>query len=82
MSNQPAVTRTFTKSDGSWPVESTLPVFDFLQILNYSDNVFKNYDVTKFDINLIQMGLELCKGKKAEMVTMVTQEFMIFKNQK
>ena len=50
MSNHPAVTPTFTKSDESWPVESILLVFDSLQILNNSDNVFKNYDVTKFDI--------------------------------
>ena len=50
MSNHPAVTPTFTKSDESWSVESTLLVFDSLQILNNSDNVFKNYDVTKFDI--------------------------------
>ena len=50
MSNHPAVTPTFTKSDESWLVESTLLVFDSLQILNNSDNVFKNYDVTKVDI--------------------------------
>ena len=49
MSNHPAVPPTFTKSDESWSVESTLLVFDSLQILNNSDNVFKNYDVTKFD---------------------------------
>ena len=35
------VTPTFTKSDESWSVESTLVVFDSLQILNNSDNVFK-----------------------------------------
>ena len=50
MSNHPAVTPTLNKSDESWPVESTLLVFDSLQILNNFDNVFKNYDVTKFDI--------------------------------
>ena len=33
MSNHPAVTPTFTKSDESWSVESTLLVFDSLQIL-------------------------------------------------
>ena len=49
MSNHPAVTPTFTKSDESWSVESTLLVFDSLQILNNSDNVFKNYDVTRVD---------------------------------
>ena len=50
MLNHPAITPTFTKSDKSWSVVSTLVVFDSLQILNYSDNVFKNYDVTKVDI--------------------------------
>ena len=50
MRNHPVVTPTFTKSDESWPVESTLLVFDSLQILNNSDNVFKNYDVKRFDI--------------------------------
>ena len=41
MSNHPAFTPTFTESDESWPVESTLIVFDSLQILNNSDNVLK-----------------------------------------
>ena len=50
MSNHPAIRPTFTKSDESWSVESTLLVFDFLQILNNYDNVFKNYYVTKVDI--------------------------------
>ena len=50
MSNHPAITLTFTKTDESWSVESTLLVFDSLQILNNSDIVFKNYDVTKVDI--------------------------------
>ena len=47
MSSHPAVTPTFTKSDESWSVEITLVVFDSLQILNNSDNVFKNYDNTE-----------------------------------
>ena len=50
MSNHPAVTPTFTKSDESWSIESTLLVFGSLKILNNSNNVFKNYDVTKVDI--------------------------------
>ena len=50
MSNHPAITPTFTKSDESRSVESTLVVFDSLQILNNTDNVLKNYDVTKVDI--------------------------------
>ena len=49
MSNHPTVT-PFTKSDESWPVESTLLVFDSSQIFNNSHNVFKNYDLTKFHI--------------------------------
>ena len=49
MSN-PAVTPTFTESDESWSVESTLLVFDSRQILDNSENVFQNYDVTKVDI--------------------------------
>ena len=49
MSNHPAIAPTFTKSDESWSVESTLLVFDSLQISNNSEDVFKNYDVTKVD---------------------------------
>ena len=49
MSNHPAVTPTFTKSDESWSVETLLVLYS-LQIFNNSDNVFKNYDVTKVDI--------------------------------
>ena len=40
MSNHPAVTPTSTKSEESLPVESTLLVFDSLQIYNNSGNVF------------------------------------------
>ena len=50
MSNHPAIAPTFTKSDDSWLVGSTLLVFDSLQILNNSDNVLRNNDVTKVDI--------------------------------
>ena len=50
MSNLPTITPAFTKSDEIWSVESTLVVFDSLQILNNSNNVFKNYDVAKVDI--------------------------------
>ena len=32
MSNHPAITSTFTKSDESWSIESTLLVFKYLQI--------------------------------------------------
>ena len=35
-------------------------------------------DIGTIRISLIQMVRELCRGKKAEMVTMVTQEFMVF----
>ena len=50
MSNHPAIILTFTKSNESWSVESTLLVFSSLNILNNSDYVFKNYDITKVDI--------------------------------
>ena len=34
-------------------------------------------DIRAIRISLIQMVRQLCRGKKAEMVTMLTQEFMI-----
>ena len=36
-------------------------------------------DIGAIRISFIQMVRELCREKEAEMVTMVTQEFMIFK---